>query len=108
MLTCCLYVDQTGCCSRYDVLLTANATAGNYWVTAQPQYRMGSPNGFAVLQYAGANETLPATPTPQPGAVEPWSEPQAAMVRPYRGHAFAAFDVVTQACSVIKPGQLLS
>ncbi len=76
-----------GCCSRYDVLLTANATVGNYWVTAQPQYRMGSPNGFAVLQYEGADETLglPATPTPQPGAVEPWTEPQAAMVRPYRG-----------------------
>ncbi|DBA96798.1 TPA: hypothetical protein ACH3X3_012965 [Trebouxia sp. C0006] len=67
---------------RYDVLLTANATVGNYWVTAQPQYRMGSPNGFAVLQYEGADETLglPATPTPQPGAVAPWTEPQAAMV----------------------------
>jgi len=53
---------------------------GNYWVTAQPQYRMGSPNGLAVLQYEGANDTLPDTPTPQPGAVEPWTEPQAAMV----------------------------
>ncbi len=77
-----MYADWTGCCSRYDVLLTANATVGNYWVTAQPQYRKGSPNGFAVLQYKGANETLPATPTPQPGAVEPWTEPQAAMVSP--------------------------
>ncbi len=80
------------------MLLTANATVGNYWVTAQPQYRMGSPNGFAVLQYEGANETLglPATPTPQPGAVEPWTEPQAAMVSHRGGAAFAAVDVVTQ------------
>ncbi len=90
MLRCCLYADQIACCSRYDVLLAANATVGNYWVTAQPQYRMGSPNGFAVLQYEGADETLglPATPTPQPGAVAPWTEPQAAMVRPYRGCCF--------------------
>ena len=80
------------------MLLTANATVGNYWVTAQPQYRMGSPNGFAVLQYEGANETLglPATPTPQPGAVEPWTEPQAAMVSPTGGSVFAAFDVAIQ------------
>ena len=61
---------------RYDVLLTANASIGNYWITAQPQYRMGSPNGFAILQYEGAPPGLPLDPTPQPGSAKPWSIPQ--------------------------------
>ncbi|KAL3136665.1 hypothetical protein ABBQ38_005906 [Trebouxia sp. C0009 RCD-2024] len=58
---------------RYDVLLTANASVGNYWITVQPQYRLGSPNGFGVLRYEGAAPTLPQGPVSQPGAVKPWS-----------------------------------
>ncbi|KAK9828854.1 hypothetical protein WJX72_002416 [[Myrmecia] bisecta] len=65
---------------RYDVLLTANQPVGNYWLTAQPQYRIGSPNGFAFLQYETANKTLPAGPTPQPGAVLGWTPQQIAQV----------------------------
>ena len=64
-------------------MLTANATVGNYWITAQPQYREGSPNGFAVLRYEGANATqLPTESTPQPEAVAPWTPEQAAKVDP--------------------------
>ena len=64
-------------------MLTANATVGNYWITAQPQYREGSPNGFAILRYEGANATqLPTESTPQPEAVAPWTPEQAAKVSP--------------------------
>ena len=67
----------------FEVLLTANATFGNYWITAQPQYREGSPNGFAILRYEGANATqLPTESTPQPEAVAPWTPEQAAKVSP--------------------------
>ena len=58
---------------RYDVLLTANASVSNYWITVQPQYRLGSPNGFGVLRYEGAAPTLPQGPVPRPGSVKPWS-----------------------------------
>ena len=58
---------------RYDVLLTANASVSNYWITVQPQYRLGSPNGFGVLRYEGAAPTLPQGPVPQPGTAQPWS-----------------------------------
>ena len=73
---------RASCCYRYDVLLTANASVGNYWISAQPQYREGSPSGFAVLQYVGAAEGsgLPQTATPQPGSVQPWTPLQAATV----------------------------
>lgn len=63
-------------CDRYDVLLTANAPVGNYWITVQPQYRLGAPNGYGILHYKGAPPTLPQGPIPQPGAVKPWSLPQ--------------------------------
>lgn len=66
---------------RYDVLLTANASVGNYWITVQPQYRLGSPNGFGILHYEGAFPSLPQTATPQPGATNPWSLPQIAQVK---------------------------
>ena len=58
---------------RYDVLLTANATPGNYWISAQSQYRMGTPSGFAVLTYQGTNASLPSTTPSQPGSVKPWT-----------------------------------
>lgn len=61
---------------RYDVLLTANATPGNYWISAQSQYRMGTPSGFAVLTYSGTNASLPSTTPSQPGSVKPWTLPQ--------------------------------
>ena len=62
------------------MLLTADASVGNYWITVQPQYRLGSPNGFGILQYEGAPPSLPQTATPQPGATKPWSLPQIAQV----------------------------
>ncbi len=44
---------------------------------------MGSPSGFAILQYTGADEShLPDGAIPQPGSVEPWNPAQAAMVSP--------------------------
>ncbi|KAK9792751.1 hypothetical protein WJX73_006180 [Symbiochloris irregularis] len=57
---------------RADILLTADQEPGNYWITTQMNYRVGGPNGYAVLHYEGSsNHTLPTTPTPQPGAAEP-------------------------------------
>ena len=67
---------------RYDVLLTANATVGNYWISVQSQYRMGTPSGFAVLHYQGAPGALPQTTVSQPGSVKPWTIPQINSVRP--------------------------
>ena len=64
------------------MLLTATAPVGNYWVSAQPQFRMGSPSGFAILRYEGANQTiLPVGLPPQPGSVKPWTPDQAARVK---------------------------
>ena len=64
---------------RADVLLVADQAPGRYWVTAQPNFRPGSPNGYAVLRYSTAPDSdtgLPATPAPQPGEVKPWDEVQ--------------------------------
>jgi L-ascorbate oxidase len=36
---------------RYDVLLTADAPPGNYWITVQPQYRPGSPSGTIQAEF---------------------------------------------------------
>lgn len=63
------------------MLLTADAAAANHWITVQPQYRMGSPSGYAVLHYDSAPQSLPLEPTPQPGAVSPWSLRQLAQVQ---------------------------
>ncbi|GAB4813291.1 hypothetical protein N2152v2_000337 [Parachlorella kessleri] len=60
---------------RYDVLLKADQAPGNYWVSSHVQFRPGSPSGYGVLRYAGAdNSTLPTDPLPQPGEVAPWSQ----------------------------------
>ena len=66
---------------RYDVLLVANASVANYWITVQPQHDFGSaPNGYAILHYDGAPDKLPLGPTPQPAAMQPWSLQQLAQV----------------------------
>lgn len=52
---------------RYSAILTANKTADNYWIRANPD--LGTP-GFdnainsGVLHYASAGDSLPTTPTP--------------------------------------------
>ena len=66
------------------MLLTAAALVENYWITVQPQYREGSPNGYAVLHYDGAPESLPLEPTPQPGTMQPWSLQQIGQVNKLR------------------------
>jgi L-ascorbate oxidase len=63
---------------RYDVLLTANAAPGSYWISSQSQYRPGAPSGFAVLRYVNGSDgnqspELPTTPLPQPGSQNIWS-----------------------------------
>jgi len=58
---------------RYDALITTNQPPGQYWMTALPQYRAKSPNGYAVLRYTGTPAQLPPTPVLQPGSVPPWS-----------------------------------
>ncbi|PSC72452.1 DNA-directed RNA polymerase III subunit RPC5 [Micractinium conductrix] len=58
---------------RYDVLLTADQPAGNYWISTHVQYRPGSPSGYAVLHYQGTPDALPATAPPQPQSVGPWT-----------------------------------
>ncbi|PSC72468.1 L-ascorbate oxidase-like [Micractinium conductrix] len=65
---------------RYDVLLTADQPAGNYWISTHVQYRPGSPSGYAVLHYRGAADALPTTPPPQPQTVGPWGLPELAMI----------------------------
>lgn len=71
---------------RYDIILTANQSEGVYWVTAFSQYRLGAPNGYAVLKYVenstgskydvvGSSSnisSIPNTPVPQPGFQKPW------------------------------------
>jgi L-ascorbate oxidase len=66
---------------RYDVLVTANATAGTYWISSQSQFRPGAPSGFAVLRYINnpnpneeevSSPELPPTPVPQPGSQDIW------------------------------------
>ena len=38
------------------------------------QYRVGSPDGYGVLQYVGApNATLPGGTLPQPGSTAPFA-----------------------------------
>ena len=72
---------------RMDVLLTADkGTAGDvFWISALPQFRPGSPAGFAVLQYTNATDApaarLPATRPPQPGSVPAWSAADQARIR---------------------------
>ena len=60
---------------RYDVLLKADQPVGNYWLSAVVVNgsRTGSPAGYGVLRYAGAdNGSLPEQPPPQPESVAPW------------------------------------
>jgi Multicopper oxidase len=64
-LFCCLY--------RYDVLLKADQPVGSYWITAQVQFRTGSPSGYGVLRYKGANDSLPSSPSPPPDTFPPWT-----------------------------------
>lgn len=61
-------------CGRLGACLPASPAC------PQVQYRPGSPAGYAVLRYKGAEEKLPATPPPQPGSVQPWTFQQAAQV----------------------------
>lgn len=61
---------------RYDVLMTANKPVGNYWLTAAVVNgtRLGSPAGYGVLRYVGANASaLPSEPIKQPETVPAWS-----------------------------------
>ncbi|KAK9907756.1 hypothetical protein WJX75_009340 [Coccomyxa subellipsoidea] len=61
---------------RYDVLLKADRPVGNYWLSAVVvnATRTGSPAGYGVLRYAGANASmLPTDPIPQPESVAPWT-----------------------------------
>ncbi|CAL8462933.1 g2467 [Coccomyxa elongata] len=61
---------------RYDVLLKADRPVGNYWLTALVvnSTRTGSPAGYGVLRYAGANESLlPWEPILQPESVPAWT-----------------------------------
>lgn len=59
---------------RYDVLLQANQPVGNYWINvlAKNATRTGSPGGYGVLRYAGANLTLPSAPILQPESIPGW------------------------------------
>ena len=66
---------------RYDVLLKTDQAPGQYWITGLPQYRKGSPNGYAVLRYTGTPVQLPPTPAPQPGSVAPWTQSDFDQVR---------------------------
>ena len=78
---------------RMDVLLMADkGSAGDvFWVSALPQFRPGSPAGFAVLHYTNSSSeggdpaAQPArTPTsrpPQPGSVGAWTAADQARVR---------------------------
>ena len=55
--------------------MTANQLPRTYYITANTQYRPGSPNGYGFLRYSNSSQTdLPPTPTPQPGAVVPWND----------------------------------
>lgn len=66
---------------RMDVLLTADADPSrNYWITAVPQFRAGSPSGFGILRYAGQNATLPPTPARQAANTSAWTLAQHAAV----------------------------
>ena len=61
---------------RYDVLLKADRPVGNYWLSAVVvnATRTGSPAGYGVLRYVGANASmLPTDPIPQPESVAPWT-----------------------------------
>ena len=59
---------------RYDVLLQASQPVGNYWINvlAKNATRTGSPGGYGVLRYAGANLTLPSAPILQPESIPGW------------------------------------
>ncbi|KXZ44185.1 hypothetical protein GPECTOR_71g546 [Gonium pectorale] len=65
---------------RLDVLLTADQPPANYWIAVAPQYRVGSPAGYAVLSYedpstnATVTPAFPTTPAPQIAAMPPWSQ----------------------------------
>ena len=77
-------VFESHCCSRtrYDVLLTANASPRTYWIQALPQYRDGSPSGYGFLTYSNSNvSALPPTPTPASNGTAPWTQQQIAEVR---------------------------
>eukprot|EP00884_Botryococcus_braunii_P009161 jgi/Botrbrau1/18246/Bobra.0844s0001.1 len=58
---------------RYDVLLKADQPVGNYWITAQVQFRTGSPSGYGILRYKGANSSLPSSASPPPDTYPPWT-----------------------------------
>lgn len=58
------------------MLLRADQPVGNYWLSAVVVNgtRTGSPAGYGVLRYAGAdNASLPEQPLPQPESVAPWN-----------------------------------
>ena len=58
---------------RYDVLMTADAAPGSYWVVGQANYRPASPNGYAVLRYDTPDApALPPDPAPSGHPVAPW------------------------------------
>ncbi|GIL81975.1 hypothetical protein Vretimale_1452 [Volvox reticuliferus] len=67
---------------RLDVLLTADQPPANYWITVAPQYRIGAPAGYAVLNYKGVNtSTFPSSPPPQPVNITPWGFAEDSLVR---------------------------
>lgn len=72
---------------RYDVILTANAAEPrSYYITAQSQYRDGSPAGFGFLLYSNSNvSALPPTPTPSSNATLPWTLAQVNAVKTANG-----------------------
>ena len=67
---------------RYDVLLKADQTPDNYWITAQVQQRTGSPSGYGVLNYANVTKALPRSPVANPATVQPWTDAQLDKVCP--------------------------
>ncbi|KAF2819653.1 laccase precursor [Ophiobolus disseminans] len=75
---------QMGIGQRYDVVITANQTAGNYWFRADADAQCQSRSakgGLAIFTYQGqavADPTTVAPPSPPTGCQNPISTPQIA------------------------------
>ncbi|KAF2025438.1 laccase precursor [Setomelanomma holmii] len=75
---------QMGIGQRYDVVFTANQTAGNYWFRASADTQCQSRNartGLAIFTYQGvtvADPTTVAPPNPPTGCLNPVTTPKIA------------------------------
>jgi len=76
---------QVGIGQRYDVIINANKTAGNYWFRADPEANCQSANngaGRAIFSYQGvtpADPTTTAAPSPPAACLNPSATPKVAL-----------------------------